>query len=355
MRRHRIGYLPGDGIGPEVLAQARRVLDEAARLGAFQLDWEDLPYGSEHYLATGETLPAEALERMRGMDAILFGAIGDPRIERGMLERAIVSGIRFGLDLYVNLRPVRLYAEALCPLKDKGREQVDLVVVRENTEDLYAGIGGFFRKGTPEEVAVQEMILTRRGADRILRFAFEQARRRPRKRLVLVDKANAIAAFDLWRRAYEEIGAEYPDVRRETLYVDAAAMRLVREPEWFDTVVTSNVFGDILTDLGAALSGGMGLAASANLHPGRVSMFEPIHGSAPDIAGKGVANPLAAILAGAMLLEHVGEARAAATVEAAAASCLSDGTIRTGGANSGFSTGGIGDLVLGRLAACSGA
>jgi 3-isopropylmalate dehydrogenase len=351
-KTYRLGGLPADGIGPEVIEEALRVLHTAASGGGFEISLRRFPYGGDHFQATGELLPAQALDEMRSLDAILLGAIGDPRFEVGLLERAIVAGLRFGLDLYINLRPIRLYDARLCPLKGKTEEQIDLVVVRENTEDLYTGIGGFFKKGTPDEVALQEMILTRKGADRLFRFAFDLARQRGKgRKLTLVDKGNAVAAFDLWTRAFAEMAREYPDVATDHAYIDAACMWLVKNPEWFDTVVTSNVFGDILTDLGAILQGGMGLAASGNLHPGNVSMFEPIHGSAPKYAGRGVANPLAAILAVHMMLDYLGESEAARRVEEAVRGALLQGEIPSASAENGLSTGRMGEIIARRVAA----
>jgi 3-isopropylmalate dehydrogenase len=329
-----------------VTREAAETLRLAGEIGGFALDLTEYPFGAEHYLRTKETFPPSALEEMRHQDAILLGAIGDPRLPTGMLERAIISGIRFGLDLYVNLRPIRLFAEGLCPIKGKRPEDVDLVVVRENTEDVYAGIGGFLKKGTPDEVAIQEMIFTRKGVERIVRYAFDLSRRRGRARkLTLVDKANAVGAMDLWTRVFEEVGREYPDVERDHAYIDAACMWMVKNPESFDTVVVSNMFGDILTDLGAAVQGGMGIAASGNIHPGRVSMFEPIHGSAPKHSGKNVASPVGAILAGQMLLEHLGEAEAAAAVEGAVRGLFSSGRLRSAGTDSGVGTREQGDWV----------
>ncbi len=326
---YKIGVLGGDGIGPEVIREGLRVLRAAAQVFGFRFETVEYPYGADHAIATGakEILPASALDEMRALDAIYLGAIGDPRFETGVLERAIVGAIRFGLDLYINLRPIKLYAEPLCPLKGKQPQDLDLVVVRENTEDAYTLIGGFLKKGTPDEVAQQVMIYTRRGVDRCLRYAFELARRRPRKKLTLVDKANAIPAHDLWRRAFEEMGREYPDVAREVNFVDACCMWMVKNPESFDVIVTTNLFGDIITDLGAMLQGGLGVAAGGNIHPGRVSMFEPIHGSAPKYKGQDKANPIAAILAGAMMLEHLGEAAAAARIEEVVADLLQSGRI----------------------------
>ena len=343
-KRYRIAVLPGDGIGPEVTREAVETLKLAGEVGGFGWEWTHYPFGAEHYLGTKETFPPSALEEMRGQDAVLLGAIGDPRLPPGMLERAIISGIRFGLDLYVNLRPIRLFHADLCPLKGKGPEHVDLIVVRENTEDVYAGIGGFLKKGTPDEVAVQEMMFTRKGVERVIRYAFDLCARRGKTsgrtqpKLTLIDKANAIGAMDLWTRAFEEVGREHPGVARDHAYIDAACMWLVKNPESFDTVVTSNMFGDIFTDLGAAIQGGMGLAASGNIHPGRTSMFEPIHGSAPKHAGRNVASPIGAILAGQMLLEHVGEADGAALLYDSVRSLFSSGKLRSTGTDSGIGT-----------------
>jgi 3-isopropylmalate dehydrogenase len=342
----RIGTLGGDGIGPEVVREGVKVLRRVAEMEGFALEITDYPFGADHYLKTGEALPPGFLDEAKRLDAILLGAIGDPRLEVGMLERAIISGLRFGLDLYVNLRPVKLYAEHLCPLKGKTPADIDFVVVRENTEDVYAGIGGLFRKGTPEEVAIQEMIFTRRGTERVIRYAFELARARGRRTVTMVDKANAIRAMDLWTRTFEEVGAEFPEIARAHFYVDAAAMQMVRNPEGFDVVVVSNMFGDILTDLGAMITGGLGIAASGNIHPGRVSMFEPVHGSAPKYAGKGVASPLATILSVSMLLDHLGERGAAQRVEGALAGLLAGGKVKSLGTDSGISTSQAGDWVV---------
>jgi 3-isopropylmalate dehydrogenase len=349
LKTYRIAVLPGDGIGPEVTAEAVRVLDIVGESIGVLFEKTPYPHGADHYLKTGETFPDEVIEEMRGYEAILLGAIGDPRIEVGMLERAIIAGLRFQLDLFINLRPIKLFDERLCPLKDKGPADVDMVVVRENTEDLYTGIGGFFKKGTKDEVAVQEMILTRKGADRLFEYAFELAKKRPRKKLTMVDKANAVRAFDLWTRAFEEMGRGYTEVEQDHAYVDAACMWMVKNPEWFDTVVTSNVFGDILTDLGAMIQGGMGLAASGNIHPGKVSMFEPIHGSAPKYAGKNVANPLAAILAVQMMLDHLGETQAATAVETAVREALTEGEIPSASAGNGLGTDEMGRIICRRV------
>ncbi len=326
MRTYRLGVIPGDGIGPEVTTAALRVLDAAEAAFGFRTERETFPWSGSHYLATRELMTDADLARIRTLDAVLLGAIGHPDAPRGLLERNVVLGLRFGLDLYVNLRPLKLYAERLCPLKGKRPSDVDILVVRENTEDVYAQAGGIVHPGTANEVAIAEMIYTRSGVERVIRYAFDAARGR-RQKLTLVDKANAIPAHDLWRRVFEEVGAEYPDVARDAIYVDAASMWFVTRPERFDVVVTTNLFGDILTDLGAAICGGLGVAASGNIHPAKVSVFEPVHGSAPKYAGKGLASPIGAIGALAMLLRHVGAGEAGDAVEAAIARLLADGTI----------------------------
>ncbi len=326
MRSYRIGVIAGDGIGPEVTDAALHVLDAVERRFAFKTERARYPWSGAYYLTTGELMRDGDLERIRGLDAVLLGAIGHPEAPRGLLERNIILGLRFGLDLYVNLRPIKLYAERLCPLKGKRPKDIDLLVVRENTEDAYAGGGGTVHRGTANEVAVADMVYTRSGVERVVRYAFERAGER-RKHLTLVDKANAIPAQEIWRRVFDEVGQEFPDVKRDAMYVDAAAMWMVTRPEQFDVVVTTNLFGDILTDLGAAICGGLGVAASGNIHPGRVSVFEPIHGSAPKYAGQGVASPVGAIGATALLLAHVGEREAGEVVESALARLLADGTI----------------------------
>lgn len=349
-RMRRIAVVPGDGIGPEVVREGLRVLDRIEQLEGLRFERTVYPFGAEHFLKTGEILPEPAFDEIRSHDAVLLGAIGDPRVTPGTLEFGIVAKLRFGLDLYANVRPVKLYDSAFTPLKDKGPEQLDFVVVRENTEDAYAGMWGQFKKGTADEVATQEIIFTRKGVERVLRFAFELCRARARRRsLTLLTKANAIRAMELWTRAFAEIGAEYPDIERRHQYIDAACMFVVTQPEQYDTVVTSNMFGDIFTDLGAALVGGLGLAASANLHPGRTSLFESIHGSAPQFAGQDRANPMATIMAVAMMLEHLGEPRAAARVEGAVVRVLRSGKLPDLGMDSGVGTRAVGDLVLAAL------
>jgi 3-isopropylmalate dehydrogenase len=351
-RTHRIAVIPGDGIGPEVVREGLRVLERVAELEGFGLALTRYPFGAEHYLATQEVLPDAAFTEIQGHDAVLLGAIGDPRMPAGFLEFGIVARLRFGLDLFANLRPVKLHDEWLTPLRDKRPEQIDFVVVRENTEDAYAGMWGQFKKGTPDEVATQEIIFTRKGVERVLRFAFELCRARARRRkLTLLTKANAIRAMELWTRAFAEVGAEFPDVTREHQYIDAACMFVVTQPEQYDTVVTSNMFGDIFTDLGAALVGGLGLAASANLHPGRVGLFESIHGSAPQFAGQNRANPLATIMAVSMMLEALGERSGATRVENAVVRLLRSRRLPNLGMDSGVGTDQVGAMVLQELAA----
>ena len=314
----QVAVIPGDGIGPDVIAEALRVLDAVRPQLAEPLALRTFDWGAERWLRDGTTLPEGAFEDLRdNFAAILFGALGDPRVPEQVHARDILLGLRFRLDLYINLRPVRLLDERLTPLKGKTKKDIDLLVFRENTEGLYAGVGGNFKKGTPDEIAINEDVNTRKGVERILRAAFDAARGR-RKKLCMSDKANALTfAHGLWQRAWKEVARDYPDVETSHLYVDVAAMELVRAPERFDVLVTSNMFGDILTDLGAAIVGGLGLAASGNIHPGRCSLFEPVHGSAPDIAGKGIANPLGAISSTAMMLVHLGEERAAQSIERA--------------------------------------
>jgi 3-isopropylmalate dehydrogenase len=297
------------------------------------------------------------IDEWRSLDAVLLGAIGHPDVEPGLVERSVILGLRFGLDLYVNLRPIKLYAERLCPLKDKGPEDIDFVVVRENTEGLYAQIGGTLKKATSEEVALVNGVYTWKGCERAIRYAFELARRRAGDqaedgrpaRVTLVDKANAIRAHDIWTRAFAQVAKDYPEVEADHAYVDACCMWMIKNPDWFDVIVTTNLFGDIITDLGAMLQGGMGVAASGNLHPGKTSMFEPIHGSAPKHAGKGVACPLGAILAVSMMLDHLGQHAGAARIETAVCQLLRNGAIPSVDTRSGLSTSHVGDLVVAHI------
>lgn len=345
-RSYTIAVIPGDGVGPEVVREGLKVLHKVADIEGFWLRTVQLPFGGEHFLRTGETLPDSALGEMRQMRAIYLGAIGHPDVRPGLLEKEILLRIRFELDLYINLRPVELLPGVDTPLKDKGPEDIDFVVVRENTEGLYTGAGGVMAKGTPFEVAIQESIQTRRGVERCLRYAFELARRRGKKRkITLCGKKNVLTyTFDLWDRIFQEMAAEYPDIRTEYAHVDATCMWMVKNPEQFDVIVTDNMFGDIITDLGAAIQGGMGIAASGNIHPGAVSMFEPIHGSSPRHAGKGLINPLAAIQAAAMMLEELGEEQGARRIQNAVRSVVKE-LKGMGAGQMGLTTSQVGDRV----------
>jgi 3-isopropylmalate dehydrogenase len=346
---YRLAVIPGDGVGPEVTEQALRILEGASELFHFSYKTTEYPFGADHYLATNEFMPVDQLDRFREMDAIFLGAIGDPRLPPGLVERGVIAAMRFGLDLYINLRPIKLYAEHLCPLKGKTPADVDMVVVRENTEDLYTGMGGYFKRGTPDEVVIANQIFTRKGCERAVRYAFVLASKRKRKKLTLVDKANAIEVQQLWRRTVQEVAPDYPDVTFDFAYIDAACMWMVKNPESFDVIVTPNLFGDILTDLGAMIQGGMGVAASGNINPGNVSLFEPIHGSAPKYKGTNSVSPLAAIAAVGMMLEYLGELEAARAVESAIVALLSSARIPSLDAASGLRTSQIGDMVLAEL------
>lgn len=349
-RSYRVGVIPGDGIGPEVVRQGLRVLDRVSEVCDFDCELAEYPWSSRHYLDTGELMPESALDEYRSLDALYLGALGDPRVERGLVERSVIMTIRLGLDLYINLRPVVLLAEHLTPLKDVRPADVDMVVVRENTEDAYVGVGGALRVGTPREVAIAEMVYTWMGVERAIRYAFELAQSPGRRRRVaLVDKSNAIRPQEIWRRVFAAVSAEYPDVETEALYVDAAAMFMVASPARFDVVVTTNLFGDIITDLGAVIQGGMGGAASGNIHPGAVSMFEPIHGSAPDIAGRNRASPIGAILALAMMLDHLGETQAAALVHSSVRELLVTRQVPSLDASSGLTTVQVGAMVAAEI------
>ncbi len=314
-----VALVPGDGIGVEVVAEAVRCLLAVADASGKKLALTAFDWGAERYLKSGVSLPEGALERLRSeFDAILLGAMGDPRVPDNRHAADILLGLRFQLDLYVNLRPVKLFHEKLCPLKGKRPEQIDFVVFRENTEGLYVMMGGNFKKGTPDEVATDVDLNTFKGVERIVRHAFEYARAHGRRKLAMADKANVLVhAHDLWQRVFKAVAAEYADVEAQHFYVDNLTLQLVRAPEQFDVIVTSNMFGDIITDLAAGLQGGLGLAASGNIHPGRVSLFEPVHGSAPALAGKNVANPMGAILSAGLMLEHLGWPEEAARLEQA--------------------------------------
>jgi len=351
MKTYKIAVIPGDGTGPEVVREGVKALTAASGKFGFGLDFAYYDLGGERYLKTGEALPAGVVQELRGFDAVYLGAIGHPDVKPGILEKGILLRLRFELDLYINLRPVKLYPGVDCPLKGKGPQDIDFVVVRENTEGLYAGAGGFLRKGTPDEVAVQESINTRKGVERCIRYAFDYTRKRDRARkLTLCGKTNVLTyAFDLWERTFNEVKAEYPDIKADYAHVDAITMWFVKNPEWFDVIVTDNMFGDIITDLGAMIQGGMGIAAGGNINPHGVSMFEPIGGSAPKYAGKNVINPLAAICAGGMMLEHLGEKAAADAVEKAVMEVTEKRLKSLHAGKMGYTTAEVGDLVVKHL------
>ncbi len=345
---YKIAVIPGDGIGPEVTREALKVVEAVSKVDkGFKFETVHYDWGGARYRRTGETIPEGGLDELRKFDAIYLGAIGDPEVKTGILEKGILLNIRFGLDQYINLRPVKLYPGVWTPLKDKGPEHIDFVVVRENTESLYVGIGGIFKKDTPDEVALQEMIATRKGVERCVRYAFDYTRKRNReKKLTLCDKSNVLTyAHDLWQRVFYGVAKEYPDIKTDHAHVDATCMWMVKNPEWFDVIVTDNMFGDIITDLGAMIQGGMGIAAGANLNPEGVSMFEPIHGSAPKYAGKNVINPLAAIASAGLMLENLGEEKAGKRIDLAITKALGEKHIKNLSAGGDKSTTEIGDLI----------
>ena len=343
---YRIAVIPGDGTGPEVVQEGLKVLKRASERFDIRFIFKNFDFGGDHYLKTGETLPEGAVEEFRDFDALYLGAIGHPEVKPGILETGILLKLRFGLDQYINLRPIKLYPNVETPLANKGPEDIDFVVIRENTEGLYSGIGGFLKKGTPDEVAIQEMINTRKGVERCIRYAFEYTQKRnKRRKLTLCAKTNVLTyAHDLWMRAFTELALDYPDIETDYAHVDAITMWIVKNPERFDVIVTTNMFGDIITDLGAIIQGGMGVAAGANINPQGVSMFEPIGGSAPKYTGKNIINPIAAILACQMLLEILGEDRAAKAVEESVIKTI--GRLKGMSAGQmGYTTTEIGDMV----------
>mgnify|MGYP000876648358 CR=1 FL=1 len=347
-KAYTIAVVPGDGTGPEVVAEGIKALKAVAEIESFSMDFVHFDFGGDRYLRTGEILPNSAFDELRSTDAIFLGAIGHPQVKPGILEKGILLTLRFGLDQYINLRPVKLYAGVETPLKDKGPEDIDFVVIRENTEGLYTGSGGFLKKGTPDEVAVQESINTRKGVERCLRYAFEYTRKRNReKKLTLCGKTNVLTyAFDLWERTFYELAKSYPDITTDYAHVDATCMWMVKNPEWFDVIVTDNMFGDIITDLGAMIQGGMGIADGGNINPEGVSMFEPIGGSAPKYTGQGVINPLAAIGAAQMLLEVLGQERAASLIEYGVMTVIKNDLNSLSAGKMGYSTSQVGDLVV---------
>jgi 3-isopropylmalate dehydrogenase len=344
---HKIGVIAGDGVGKEIVQEALKVLRAVAEKTGLEYETISYPFGGDYYLEKNEVLPDSAISEFKELSAILLGAVGHPKVKPGILEKGLLLRIRFELDQYINLRPVKLYPGVDTPIKNKNPEDIDFVVVRENTECLYSGIGGFIKKGTPDEVAIQEAIYTRKGTERCIRFAFELAKKR-RKKLTLCDKSNVLTyGHDLWQRTFKEVGEEYPDVEKDHAYVDACCMWMVKNPEWFDVIVTCNMFGDIITDLGAVIQGGLGIAAGANINPEGVSMFEPIHGSAPKYEGKGVINPLATILSCQLMLEQLKEEKAAILIEDAVVNLLTSGKIKDMSAGKmGLSTSEVGDLLV---------
>lgn len=347
-KTYNIAIIPGDGTGPEVIAEGVKVLDTVSQKYGFKINLDYFDFGGERYLKTGETLPESAIGELKKYNAIYLGAIGHPDVKPGILEKGILLRLRFELDQYINLRPVNLYPGVDCPLKDKKPEDIDFVVVRENTEGLYAGAGGVIKKGTPDEVAVQESINTRKGVEQCIRFAFEYCRKRNKaKKLTLCGKTNVLTfAFDLWERTFYEVAKDYLDIKVDYAHVDAITMWFIKNPEWFDVIVTDNMFGDIITDLGAMIQGGMGIAAGGNINPRGVSMFEPIGGSSPKYKGKNVINPLAAICAGKMMLENLGEEWAANCIDKAVAEVTSKHLKSLAAGQMGYTTTEVGDLVV---------
>ena len=371
--KHKIGVIPGDGIGPEVIREGVKVLNAVAEsTSGLKFEFVEFPYGSQYYLKTGELIPQSGLDQLSEMDAIYLGALGDPRVPPGVLEQGILLKLRFYFEQYINLRPIKLYPGVPCPLKNKGPEDVNFYVVRENTEDFYIGIGGRAKGRSRaefevsrsiykakfgldldidrDEIAYQIGVVSRKGAERAIRYAFELARKKGKKRVTSVDKANVLThVYSLWREVFEKVAKDYPEIETEFSFVDAITMWFVKNPEWYQVVVTPNMFGDIITDLGAMIQGGLGLAPGGNINPEGVSMFEPIHGSAPKHAGKNVANPLATILAGHMMLEHLGEQEAADKVERAVIEVLGEGKVRTYDLGGKSSTSDVGSAVAAKV------
>lgn len=371
--KRKIAVIPGDGIGPEVIREGIKVLRAAAEATpGLDLEFVNFPYGAKHYLKTGELVPQKGLDQLAKMDAIYLGALGDPRVPTGVLEQGILLKLRFYFEQYINLRPVKLYPEVPCPLKDKRPQDIDFYIIRENTEDFYVGIGGRAKGRSraqlevvrsiykvkfgldidvdKDEIAYQIGVVSREGTERVVRYAFELARKKGRRRITSVDKANVLThAYGLWREVFERVAKGYPNVETEFAFVDAVTMWFVKNPEWYQVVVTPNMFGDIITDLGAMIQGGLGFAPGGNINPEGVSMFEPIHGSAPKHAGKNVANPIATILAGQMMLDHLGEAKAANKVEQAVIKVLKEGKAKTRDIGGKSSTSKVGDAIAAKV------
>ncbi len=386
MASHKIAVIPGDGIGPEVVAEGRKVVDAVAGRTGLSIEWEEFPFGADHYLKTGEVLSDSSLGSLSKFKAVYLGAIGDPRVKTGVLERGLLLRMRFGLDMFINYRPVKLYPGVQCPLVGKRPEDIDIICVRENTEDLYIGIGNVFKQAEPkrrvdfsavfkekdpeyetrigmqierasttDDLAANVGVVTRKGSRRIIEYAFELAKRRSKKRLTCVTKSNAIEMYRFWDTVFEEVGKAYPGVEQEKNYVDAVTQWFVRTPEHYDVMVLPNMFGDIITDLGAAIQGGMGLAASGNINPAGTSMFEPIHGSAPKYKGQNRVNPIAAISAASLMLGHLGAARESKAIEDAVAAVLAEGKVRTYDLGGQSSTSEVGDAIAVRAAELAGA
>jgi 3-isopropylmalate dehydrogenase len=351
MKSYNLAIIPGDGTGPEVIAEGLKVLNAAAQKFEFKFTTQTYDFGGERYKRTGEVLPESAVPELKTFDSIYLGAIGHPDVKPGILEKGILLKLRFDLDQYINLRPVQLYDERYCPIKGKKPEDVDFVVVRENSEGLYKGMGEYQNKDTKDEVAIQLSYNTRKGVERCLRYAFEYTRKYgKRKQLTMVGKTNVLTyAWDLWERTFNELAKEYTDVKTDYAHVDATTMWFVKNPEWFDVIVTDNMFGDIITDLGAMIQGGMGIAAGGNINPEGVSMFEPIGGSAPKYTGKNVINPLAAICAGGMMIKELGEEKAAAAIEASVRKIVKEDLKDLAAGKMGYSTTEVGDLVVKNL------
>jgi 3-isopropylmalate dehydrogenase len=350
-KHYKIAVIPGDGTGPEVVAEGIKALKALSKRCGLQFEFKEFPLGGEQYLKKGTLLPEDVLEELKGTDAIYLGAIGHPEVKPGILERDILLKMRFALDLYINLRPVVLYPGVDTPLKNKGPEDIDFLVVRENTEGMYAGGGGFFKKGTPDEVAIQESVNTRKGVERCVRFAFETCRKRnKKKRLTLCGKTNVlIYESDLWSRVFEEVRKSYPDVETNYQHVDALCMWMIKNPEQFDVIVTTNLFGDIITDLGAIIQGGLGIAAGGNINPEGTSMFEPMGGSAPKYTGLNVINPMAAIAAAQMMVDYLGEKEAAEIFQFAIKAVLKNHLTSLEAGKMGYGTREVGDLVAGYI------
>jgi 3-isopropylmalate dehydrogenase len=347
MNTYKIAVVGGDGTGPEVIKEGLKVINAAGAKCGFKIQTQEYDLGGRLYKRTGETVPDSILAELKTFNAIYLGAIGDPDVKPGILEKGVLLRLRFELDQYINLRPVVLYDAKYCPLKDKTEKDINFAVVRENTEGLYCGTGGFLKKGTKDEVAIQDSINSYKGVERCLRYAFELARKRNKdKKLTLCGKTNVLTyAFDLWERTFYQVAKEFSDIKTDYAHVDATCMWMVKNPEWFDVIVTDNLFGDIITDLGAMIQGGMGIAAGGNINPQGVSMFEPIGGSAPKYTGKNVINPLAAICAGGMMLDTLGEVKAAKMIEDAAKKIVKEKLQSLSAGKMGYSTTEVGDLV----------